>query len=185
FFEICLDVFSGPCTAPAQVNGLSIFNKKVILYGGEGNVKVFTSDTKADKIDIKKCMERTNPKVAVQVARPIALSAKLTNIPRPQPPVCAIPDKISEHFCGGFDGKATRAVTITLGVFSIVQIERNVQLLIPSYDFCIPEKECKCSSDNPCEVFSRLEFPRDEFFPRSVTDTNGQEGCGCQKHQCK
>lgn len=57
---------------------------------------------------------------------------------------------------------------VTLGLFTIVQIVRNVQMLIPAYDFCIPEKECTTTSDNPCEMFRRIEFPTDEFFPPKV-----------------
>lgn len=55
------------------------------------------------------------------------------------------------------------SVYATIGIFTIVQIERNVQMLIPAYDFCIPEKECVTTSDNPCEMFNRLEFPTNEF----------------------
>jgi hypothetical protein len=70
------------------------------------------------------------------------------------------------------------AVYVTIGIFTIVQIERNVQVLIPAYDFCIPEKECVTTSDNPCEMFNRLEFPTNEFFPPNVSEI-GEEGTGC------
>ncbi|MDY4813068.1 MAG: hypothetical protein SO152_04370, partial [Ruminococcus sp.] len=78
------------------------------------------------------------------------------------------------------------AVYVTIGIFTIVQIERNVQVLIPAYDFCIPEKECVTTSDNPCEMFSRLEFPTNEFFPPTVCEM-GEEGknCSCKKDNHK
>lgn len=37
--------------------------------------------------------------------------------------------------------------------------------MIPSYDFCVPRKECAAKTDDPCEVFSKIEFPTDSFFP--------------------
>ena len=68
---------------------------------------------------------------------------------------------------------------VTIGLFTIVQIVRNVQMLIPAFDFCVPEKECVTSSDNPCELFRKIEFPTDEFFPPKANDCNC--GCGCNK----
>ena len=64
---------------------------------------------------------------------------------------------------------------VTIGLFIIVQMVRNVQMLIPAYDFCVPEKECVASSDNPCELFRRIDFPTDQFFPPKATDLPG--GC--------
>ena len=40
FFDVCLDVFMQPAAVPVTVSGLSVFSKKVILYGSEGNVKL-------------------------------------------------------------------------------------------------------------------------------------------------
>ena len=77
-----------------------------------------------------------------------------------------------------------KTVFVTIGLFTIVQIERNVQMLIPAYDFCVPEKECIESSNDPCEMFSRIDFPTEEFFPPNISDlgddNNGGCGCGCK-----
>ena len=55
-------------------------------------------------------------------------------------------------------------------------------MLIPAYDFCIPRKECVTSSDNPCEMFSKMEFPTNEFFPPNVTDCQKDDNCvGCKE----
>ena len=186
FYDISLDVFSAPGTAPVQVNGLSIFNKKVILYGSEGSVKVFTGNCSPDDLDIQNSQCGNLPRVSVQVAKPIALSAKLCESTHHVSPPCRIPSRICQCFGGEFITSCMRNVYVTLGMFSIVQIERNVQLMIPSYDFCIPEKECVNSSDNPCEVFSRLEFPTNEFFPPNVGELNSEgAGCySCRKSSC-
>ena len=61
---------------------------------------------------------------------------------------------------------------VTLGLFSIVQMERDVQMTVPAYDFCIPDRECDCNTDSPCETFSKIDFPVDEFFPR-------EKECSC------
>ena len=60
----------------------------------------------------------------------------------------------------------TRHVYVTLGQFSIIRLERSTQLLIPAYDYCMPDKACQGSTeDDPCSMFSRIHFPIDEFFP--------------------
>ena len=55
FFDVCVDVFCAPATGPIPVNGIAIFNKKVILYGSEGNVKMFSSDFDLDDLDSQGC----------------------------------------------------------------------------------------------------------------------------------
>lgn len=184
FFSVSLDVFTSPGSNPVSIDGLSIFNKKVILYGSEGSVKVFTSEYCVDDLDIQKTPGKNLPKATVQVAKPIALSAKICDCASLVSPPCRIPDKMCQCFGGEFTTSASRCVFVTLGVFSIVQIERNVQIMVPSFEFCVPEKECKNSSDNPCEVFSHLDFPTSEFFPPNVSDINSDNGCsfGCSKN---
>lgn len=185
FFDVSLDVFKAPGATPVSLNGLSIFNKKVILFGSEGSVKIFTSECTVDDIDIQNTSGKNLPRASVQVAKPIALSAKLCDCISLVNPPCRIPDKVCQCFGGEFVTSASRCVFVTLGMFSIVQIQRNVQIMVPSYDFCIPEKECKTSSDNPCEVFSRLDFPTSEFFPPNVCDVGAENTCGCSKnHPC-
>ena len=180
FFSVTLDVFSSPNTAPQQVEGVCISDKKVILYGSEGNVRVFSSDMSADDYDIQNMPTRSLPTATVQVAKPIALAVTVLN-KKPCHKVChKIPSGVLQQIGGNISERGERVVLATLGVFSIVQLLRNVQMLIPSYDFCIPEKHCEGSTDSPCEMFSRLDFPTDEFFPPNVTENNSDGGgCGC------
>lgn len=184
FFEVSLDVFMAPAAMPVTVCGLCIFNKKVVLYGSEGNVKIYSSDFSMNDCDNQNAPVKNLPKASVQVADPIGLSAKLCEVKDCcccEAPVCRIPDCICRRYGGEFVRNAgCKFVTVTIGLFTIVQIERNVQMLIPAYDFCIPEKECVASSDNPCELFSRIEFPTDEFFPPRAADiADIDTGCGC------
>ena len=178
--NVMLDI-EPPCTTPASVTGLCISDKKVILYGSEGNVRIFSSDLSTDEYDTQNSPARSLPTANVQVAQPIPLAATLKEkrpchrLPR------KIPTAIENRIGGSVTDSGEKIVLATLGVFSIVQLLRNVQMLIPAYDFCVPEKRCVGSTDSPCEMFSRLDFPTDEFFPPNVSDCNSGEsgGCGC------
>lgn len=172
FFEVNLDVFLAPSACPVSVCGLSVYSKKVILFGSEGNVKIFNSESCKDGAEYLNAASKNLPKANVQVASPIGLDAKICcNMVENCEPVCPIPETVCRKYGGEFLlSHKGNAVYITIGIFTIVQIERSVQMLVPTYDFCIPEKECVTTSDDPCELFSRLEFPKDEFFPPRVTD---------------
>lgn len=176
FFDVTVDLFGGPTSCPVTINGVSIHNKKVILYGSEGNVKMFSSGACRDELNEDE--GRALPKASVQVAAPVALSAKLCDRPCGCEPYCRIPDCICRRFEGEFEGGPCRnSVYVTIGLFIIVQIVRNVQMLIPAYDYCIPEKECVSSGDNPCELFRRIDFPTEEFFPPRASDTGDGGKC--------
>lgn len=181
FFNVCLDVFMSPGAAPQSINGMAVYSKKAILYGSEGSVRTFSSELSCDERDTQKPSTRNLPTASVQVARPIALSAKLKR----DCSVCPVPCKIPSCVCSCVGGEPTssgsNSVFVTIGLFSIVQLKRNVQILVQSYEYCIPEKSCVTSSDNPCEMFSRLDFPTNEFFPPNVCDLTGDEtpACGC------
>lgn len=182
FFEVNLDVFLAPTSCPVNVCGLSIYTKKVILFGSEGNVKIFTSGSCQDDIE-SSTSSKNLPKATVQVADPIGLSARITcDKPKHCEPPCHIPESINRRYGGEFlSPNNGNMVYVTIGIFTIVQIERSVQMLIPTYDFCVPEKECITASDDPCELFSRLEFPTDEFFPPKVTELSSENLGGCGK----
>ncbi len=177
FFDITLDLFTTPGSAPTEVEGVAIFNKKVILFGSDGSVKVFSTVYGSDPAEAQTL---SLPRVNVQVAKPIALSAKIGSCYSGCCVPCAVPQCVCNCVGGEPVAEGAKCVTVTLGLFSIVQIERNVQMLVKAYDFCIPRKECTNSTDNPCEVFSRLDFPKDQFFPPNICDTkSGNCGCGC------
>ena len=167
FFDVCLDLFGGTASCPVPINGVAIFNKKVVLYGSEGNVKLFTSGCSIDDVQAEDA--RVLPKATVQVAQPVALSARLCEHSACGcEPYCRIPESICQRYGGDFDSCPQKnTVYVTIGLFIIVQMVRNVQMLIPAYDFCVPEKECVASSDNPCELFRRIDFPTSEFSRRS------------------
>ena len=67
-----------------------------------------------------------------------------------------------------------RTLYVTLGMFSIVQLMRQVQVMIPVYDFCVPKNESDAAvvDSDPCEIFSKVDFPTDDFFPPKLSDIN-------------
>ena len=180
FFRVTFDVFTQPLTPPTQVSGLCTFSKKCILYGSDGNVKVFSSKYRADESDDQLFRTSTNPRAKVQAVDPVCLDARLCDACNCCAPCCCnIPRCICNCFDGEFGTGAERqAVLVTLGLFSIIQLERDVQMLIPAYDFCMPEKECSCDTDDPCDIFKKIEFPVDEFFPPK-SGQNGNGSCCC------
>lgn len=170
FFNVALDVFSVPMSPPSCVEGLAVFNKKVILYGSEGSVRVFTSDKSALAEDA--CAPNNLPKASVHVVDPICLTCKLCDYcPQRCAAALSIPTAIAERYEGNFNGvNPQKTVYMSLGLFSIVQLERDVQMMVPVYDYTIPDKECVSTSDDPCELFKRIKFPVSEFFPPRLSD---------------
>jgi len=46
---------------------------------------------------------------------------------------------------------------------------------MPAYDYCIPERECQCNTQDACTTFQVIDFPVEEFFPSERDDSNN--GC--------
>lgn len=185
FFKVYLDAYTTPMNPPTTVEGLSSFSKKCILFGSEGNVRVFSSEYAPDETDDQAYPTTTNPRAKVQVVDPICLDAKLC---RPCDCSdcdnhCTVPRCVRRAFDGEFNiESAEKAVRVTLGLFTIVQLERDVQMLIPAYDFCIPEKECCYETDDPCDAFKKVRFPVNEFFPPNSSKIHKEtksNNCGC------
>ncbi len=169
YFKTDFEVFTGN-RRPSIVEGLSYYNKKVILFGGEGNTITFSSDYRNSGTG------GNLPIAEVEVVDPIVLNTRIIN------PTCncccsefetlTLPDRVSCLFNGGLTDAANRKLVVSLGLFSIVRIVRDVQVTIPASKFCLPEKECSApQEEEPCSFFEKLCFPTNEFFP--------PENCGC------
>jgi hypothetical protein len=194
FIKVTLDFFipngHGPSgTKIVEKTGLVVFDKKVILFGSEGNVKIFKSHFVENGVDtpIRSNLQQDNlPISKVEVAEPIALNARIQDIRDKFFDDCCghinqMPRHISEAI--GHDDEddehedhdlPRKRVVVTLGLFTIIKLARLVQLLIPAFDFCVPHKECIASTnENPCELFETIEFPVDEFFPPQIFDFPG------------
>lgn len=189
FYKVFGDAFCG-VGRPQEFTGLATADKKVILFGSEGNARVFSSILTPGDND-QQLMTRTNMPVAVvEVVDPICLGMKLVEVCKCPKTYDADLSELPTAIANTFDddlvmGESEKRVLVTLGQFSIIKLERDTQLLIPAFDFCVPEKECISSGeDNPCDLFRRIEFPVDEFFPPQRDDFEGgagdrkRPGCG-------
>ncbi|MBR7081844.1 MAG: hypothetical protein IKI49_03955, partial [Oscillospiraceae bacterium] len=169
FYKVNCEALA-PVSRPTNFSGLAVFDKTVILFGSEGSAKVFSSDTNLGELDMNSVAYSNLPTCVVEAVDPIVLGVKLVDC---VPTYSADGDTppVPSFIAGSFDSELDfsspgRGIYVTLGQFSIVRLERDSQLLIPSYDYCMPDKECHGSDDDdPCALFSRIAFPVDEFFP--------------------
>jgi len=155
--------------APVEITGLAIFDKRVMLYGSEGNSKVFTSKSTLPGSCCRERKSTSLPTAVVEAIDPIVLSMNIVDVCEPccDCGIYEVPAQIYEDFGADISFANTgRRVFVSLGQFSIISLERDTQLLMPSYDYYMPEKECIGSNeDDACTLFSRIHFPVEEFFP--------------------
>lgn len=187
FYRVTADAFVG-AARPVEICGLAVFDKRVILFGSEGSAKVFSSETVFEGLDEQNMKKSNLPTAVVEAVDPIVLGMKLVDVCECRScdcDLCEIPSCICACFGGDlcFGGEGKR-VYVTLGQFSIIRLERDSQLLIPVYDYCMPDKECTYGGgeDDPCEIFRQVKFPVDEFFPPnslSCPDTYRETKCCC------
>ena len=172
FYAVTLQAYTS-CPAPVTVEGLCVFDKRAILFGSEGSAKIFSSKYRSGEPDIPMLRRSNLPEAVVEAVDPIVLDARIVENSCRRDcdcDLCEVPAFISECFngelCGGDD---SRRIYITLGQFSIVRLERDVQLVVPMVEYAIPEKECcdseGCCTEDPCEMFSRIPFPARQFTP--------------------
>ncbi len=169
YFNVLLEVVTQTTSASTLVKGLAVFTKQTVMYGSEGSVKMYTSAATGEETE--NVSVSNLPKANVQTADPISLGARLIcNGYGPSCTLCQyIPESIAALYGGTFASSGEKHVLVSIGMFSMVQIVRNVQMLVHAYDYCIPCKECKTTNEDPCEMFQRIKFPTNEFFPRGNT----------------
>ncbi|MBR6761621.1 MAG: hypothetical protein IKM30_06255 [Oscillospiraceae bacterium] len=163
-FGVELLAYERACDCPIVLRGCASAAKSVILYGGESNTKTFFSNGMRIG-ETNSCCEVVNlPTAAVQCVDPIALETRISGM------------------CSNHDDAGCcrhRTVLLTLGVFSIVELSRPVTMMVAAYPYTVPKKTCSCETDSPCEVFSRISFPTEEFLPQGNTALDsGTCGCG-------
>ena len=181
YYRILADATIG-AARPAALYGLAVFTKRAVLCGEDGRAHIYRSDTRISEADGLTRYITNRPTAIVEVLDPMVLSSKVRE-------VCDCKgDDTAIHFptaiCGTFDDELVlagerRRLYVTLGQFSIIRLERDAQLLVHVLDYAIPTKECcdtpGCAED-PCEVFSRIPFPSQQFTP---TNCDTDHGCGC------
>lgn len=180
-----------------EFEGVAVVEKRVILYGSVGNVSIYRSNPDVGPCDLGNLDNRSSnvPVGVVEVVDPVLLSAKVV-----EPGCCCgyccccaadIPGSISSSVCGSLvDDDSQNTLYVTLGIFSVIRIERPAQYLITAADYCVPDKECIATEeDDPCSLFRKMAFPVSEFCPPSLQELgnegrNGASGgCGCTKQR--
>lgn len=215
-FKITAEAFThGYCKSQTGtvLCGTALWNKRVILYGSEGNSKVFTSSEDLVPTDPECCecgccsTAASMPKATVRVLDPIALDTKFISRPKKRRPPKPCHDMMStEMLFDELAGKPDpcrppcpppccppcpeppeheKTLAVSLGLFSIIQLSRPVSIIVPAYDYCIPCKDCSLTDtgESPCDVFDKLEFPSEQFFPQPSSEAT-KYGC-CSDHENK
>jgi len=187
FYHVTLQAYlSSP--APVSVEGLCVFDKRVILYGGEGSAKIFSSRLSVGEPDMQELRRTNSPIGVVEAVDPIVLDARLLDCCGGRRDcdceLCEVPTFVNSCFGGDLSGgDDCHRIYVTLGQFSIVRLERDAQILVPMYDYCMPDKECSCESggaEDPCSIFRNICFPVGEFFPHSTASPQENSGGSCR-----
>lgn len=191
FYRVTADAFVG-AVRPLTISGMAVFEKRVILFGSEGSAKVFSSTMTAGDTDFQNLTSTNLPIAVVEAVDPLILGIKMVEACDTSGCDCRccgpaeIPSGIEACFGETLNmGGEGRRVYVTLGQFSLIRLERDSQLLIPAYDYCVPHKECPGNGDeDPCSVFGRVQFPLEEFFPPNTSKPleGYQETRGCCPH---
>ena len=173
-FEACV------CRGSSQeFEGIAVVEKKVILYGSEGNVNIYKSNAeenfcKIPDLSHAECSSNT-PRAVLEIADPIVLGVKIEHEHHHHGCCCCCASDIPEHVCACLtapinDSECQRILTVSLGFFSVVRMERPAQILISGCEYSVPDKECVISEDeSPCSIFKNMQFPINEFSPPSLS----------------
>ena len=172
YYRILADATVG-VNRPVALQGLAMFSKRAVLCGEDSRAHIYTSRTRLDGNDGLSRVSANHPTAVVEVLDPMVLSSKIRQ-GGCHGAVAQIPECIRCLFDEELvTGEVNRQLLVTLGQFSIVRLERDAQLLVPVLDYSLPTKECcdapGCGED-PCEMFSRIPFPENQFAPRGCDE---------------
>ena len=182
YYRILADAVVGS-TRPTTLYGLAVFSKRAVLCGEDSRAHIYRSDTVIGGMDGASILSANRPVAVVEVLDPMILASKIREADSCGCDAVAI--SIPEAIRNLFDeplviSGSQRQLFVTLGQFSIVRLERDAQLVIPVLDYAVPCKEC-CDApgggEDPCEMFSRIPFPADQFSSHSC---DGEPDSGYQ-----
>ena len=171
--------------------GVAAIEKDVVLFGGESNVLTFSSDPNASYCDMSAVMVNTDPTAIVEVVSPIILGTKVVDCTCRIPCIecsdipCKVQEAIGENIVVNSGGYR---LYVSLGIFSVIRLVRDAQLLVSASDYSVPDKECTpaAGNENPCSLFRNMPFPIAQFkglqsAERETGANNHKGGCGCNK----
>ena len=154
--------------------GIAVLDKRVVLYGGEGNVNIFRSEPESNRCNPCQGANRSTntPIGVVEAVEPVVLGSTVVECGNCNCSCycCCSADDIPQDLyeqCGldtVSDSEEGSRLYVSLGLFSVFRIERPAQYLITASDYCVPDKECTCDEpSNPCSLFRNMAFPANEF----------------------
>ncbi len=190
--KIYVKLICEACLGPGNIQefeALVAVDKKVCLYGGEGSASVFKSGCSCSAFcpgrgDDSCSAGDTMPIAVIETVDPVILDTKV----REQSHNCNcscncqdIPSNILRYMGGEIcDEDRPKVLTVSLGLFSVMRIERPAQLLVNAAPYNVPEKQCvEASDDDPCSIFNGIPFPEDEFNSSVCKQQNRNGKCGC------
>ena len=165
--------------------------RAAVLCGEDSRAHIFTSDTRLLDSDGPTIRSANRPRAVVEVLDPMVLSSRVREAcdRSLQEITIQIPKGIRQMFDEDLVLAADRRrLFVTLGQFSIIRLERDAQLIVPWLNYAVPTKECcetpGCCQEDPCEMFSRIPFPTQQFAPRGCDGDADHsftaDGCGCK-----
>ncbi len=192
YYRILADT-AGACARPHTLCGLAVFSKRAVLCGEDSRAKVFTSEENCQCGSTSYLRNYNSPTAVVEVLDPMVLASRVRDVcecPCGESGLNQVPERVRTLFEDElvFSGDRRR-LYVTLGQFSIIRLERDVQIVVPTLECVLPTKECcddpGCAED-PCEMFSRIEFPVKQFFPCGceMPEGNFHTSCRC-KDSCE
>ena len=166
FYRVSGEAMSG-VTRPAALEGLAVFSKRVVLYGGLTQTKVFTS---ADNELLPDALYQTRtPDCVVEAVDPMVLSSRVGEAAEAAgAPLPEIPPAVRALFSEEPVLTGGRLLYVSLGQFSTVRMERGAQLLVQATASSMPDRSCTDdpgAPDEPCDLFARVDFPTQAFYP--------------------
>lgn len=183
FYRILADAVVGS-SRPVTLQGMATFSKRAVLCGEDSCAHIFSSDGTIGMEGITR-RRANNPIAVVEVLDPMILASQIRE------PGDGTMESVTVPTCAEsvFDealviGSTGRRLYVTLGQFSIIRLERDVQIVVGVVDYSLPAKQC-CDSpgctEDPCEMFSRIPFPENRFSPRNCDPglEHTATGCGC------
>lgn len=197
YFKICFEACVNGNAR--EFCGIAVYDKQTIMFGSEGNVKMFCSTCASNDIcaglpHLSTTNSVTNnPKVVLEVAAPICLNVKIADRQYNYGCCCCaadqIPDSIWNSCCAPIspDDYGIKNLYVTLGLFTLTRMERPVSLLIDNAQYCVPERESNVLSDSttdPCAIFNNMSFPTCDFFPPSFGAVSSGIAGGEQCTEC-
>ena len=193
---LTLEACIGTPRVRQEYNGLALLEKDVVLYGGTGNTTSFRSDPEAGPCDTFVGAQGSNLPIAVmESVPPFVMSLDLRSEPCECTCTCGdseggntrscsnailrnedLPDFIRERLINPIVEEPDCFLVATIGMFSVIRIQRPTQILVQASDYSVPDKECRTpGKNNPCRSFRDIPFPIEEF---SISGNESRIGQG-------